>query len=99
MNELLADFFTSELVKAGHPNPTAWKEGLHPDALKSSTPLPVQRFLINRQLRLIFGAMDPALQSDTSNERFSLVDTGEISSWKRIVCEIPLRCMVKHHLP
>jgi hypothetical protein len=83
------------LAHNGHPNPTAWQGGLHPDALNHPEP-GVRRFQINRHLRLILAQVT---EENTMDIRFCLVDNGGFDDWLRLLGEMVIPCMVKYQLP
>lgn len=90
----LIDEVTSAFVEAGHPRPEAWKGYLHPDAL--TTPdLSIQRFLINRALRLIVGLVT---SENTMDVRFCLVDNGEFIDWVRLFRIEVLPCLMRNQV-
>jgi len=84
-NECVADLVDEALKNAGHPNPSFWRESkyskLNEDALKEDTNQDIQRFLVNRQLRLVIAGMP----SDTKDARFCLVEQGTIHDWYRLL--------------
>lgn len=95
----LADVVTALLIKYNHPEPEAWRiwnTGLHPDC-NSSTDLNIQRFLINRQLRMQIGLVD----ADTTIARQCLNDQSEVSiiDYVRLLEEGVIPCMVRHQIP
>lgn len=85
---------TEALAAAGHSNPDGWKVYLESDALITNND-DVQRFLINRALRL---ALSQASVS-TMDERYCLVDTGDVPRWFELVQQKVVPCMVQHSLP
>lgn len=87
----LAEYVTERLSANGHPRPDNWQGGLHPDALVT-TDFSIHRFLVNRQLRLVLGNLD----TNTTQERFCLVDGGTPDDWKRLFDDKILPCMVKN---
>lgn len=78
-SRLLADILTDFLRAQGHPNPEGWKSNpvssVHPDHLTANED--IQRFLINRQLRILLGNTT----LDTINLRIMLDGNGEIKTW------------------
>ncbi len=78
--ENLAYAITEILRRAGHPRAEAWMQGLHPDTW-SVDDANIQRFHINRHLRVIINEVD---SPDTMDIRFCLVDTGKIADWLRL---------------
>lgn len=93
----LIDYVTGRLAESGHPNPAAWQtfgEGVHGDAY-STTEFPRHRFLVNRQLRQLVGAV-PA---NTTQIRFCLVDQGTAEDWMRLFEQMVLPCMMKFTVP
>lgn len=85
---------TQVLVDAGHPNPRAWQHGLNPDAL-TNPDLGKRRFLVNRQLRMLLTGSGV----NTMDERYSLVDQGELTDWVRLFKDGVAPCMVRNNLP
>ena len=85
---------TELLTAAGHPNPSGWQNLLHPDAFVV-TDGDIQRFLINRTLRLVI-ARAP---ENTMDARFCCVDNGDLEDWLRLVQEQVIPCTVRHNLP
>lgn len=94
-SESLVESITALFVKLGHTNPAAWVAGLHEDVHKPSTPVDVQRFLINRYWRVQIGA----ILSDTMDVRYCLVDTGSIKDYLRIFEQGVAPCIIKNNLP
>lgn len=99
----LVDQVTSILAEARHPNPHFWLDGLHPHA-QSSPDTKVQRFLINRQWQLIFGAtppaaVDPSFVTASMDARFCLLENGEIEDWLKSFRNGVLPCVMKYNLP
>jgi hypothetical protein len=93
----LIDYVTTRLAESGHPNPSAWQtygEGIHSDAY-STIEFPRHRFLVNRQLRQLVGAV-PA---NTTQIRFCLVDQGTADDWMRLFEQMVLPCMMKFSIP
>jgi len=96
---LLADQVTNMLREKGHPDPEAWKDTpittLHPDHATVSEPK--QRFLINRQLRIILGNTT----LDTINKRTVLNDDAKLptQSWLGIMERSIVPFFVQHNLP
>lgn len=86
---------TNMIAKAGHPDPTAWQQTLHPDAF-ITTDQSVQRFLINRCWRPLIGIVQG---EDTLNIRYCLVEQGEIHDYIRLFETGVLPCIIKHSLP
>lgn len=74
----LTDEVTQILKNLGHPNPTAWLDGIRPEAFDEDFRL--QRGAVNRQLRGILGR----LEQDTTNIRFCIVDDGSRDDWVRL---------------
>jgi hypothetical protein len=87
----LVDYVTDRLNASGHPNPSNWQGGLHPDVFTTND-FSIHRFLVNRQLRLVLGNLD----ANTTQERFCLVDGGTADDWKRLFEDKVLPCMVKN---
>lgn len=87
----LVDYVTNRLSESGHPNPSYWQGGLHPDAFTTHE-FGIHRFLVNRQLRLVLGN----LQTNTTQERFCLVDGGTADDWKRLFEDKILPCLIKN---
>lgn len=100
---LLADTFTELLRNAGHANPEAWKEtnfgSIHPDHVYCDEPL--QRFHVNRQLRLVMGKATEVLGVDTINLRGMLMDERDVTvrEWTAPVKNSIVPFFVKHSLP
>lgn len=90
----LVAYVTQRLSETGHPNPTGWEQGLHPDAF-SPPDFGVQRFLVNRQLRQLVGAVP----SNTTQIRFCLVETGTADDWCRLFESMVLPCMIRFTIP
>lgn len=92
----LADVVTGFLKDAGHPEPAAWADGLHPDAALT-TDRSVEQFLVNRQLRLVLGNAPES----TTNARYCLLEThaGTTEDWARSVKQGVIPCMVQQNLP
>lgn len=76
----LVQAITDILAKIGHPRPTDWTRGLHPDATITSD-IGIQRFLINRCFRMILGEVTTESTMDT---RYCLVESGDIGDWLRL---------------
>lgn len=91
----LTDQISDILQRAGHPRATEWLNGVHPDALRDDVNPDVQRFLINRYWRLQLGS----LPINTLDERYCLVDTGEIARWLELFEQKVAPCIVTHNLP
>ncbi|BDD79573.1 hypothetical protein [Burkholderia phage FLC9] len=87
----LVEYVSDRLAEQGHPAPQKWTGGLHPDAL-TTTDFSIHRFLVNRQLRLVLGNLD----TNTTQERFCLVDGGTAEDWKRLFEDKVLPCMIKN---
>lgn len=92
----LSEVVTDLLREAGHPNPTDWQQGLHPDAAISNDQQ-IQQFLINRQLRLVIGSYP----EDTTNVRYCLLETssGTPEQWAQQIKAGVVPCMVRHAQP
>ena len=92
----VATFVSSTLASKGHPNPEAWKAFLSPleltDVCDLSKDIGVRRFLMNRALRLMLSDV----AGDTSNERFCLVDNGEVKDWCRLFDTMVVKCIVEN---
>ena len=91
----LPDVITDLLIKAGHPRPNDWTRGLHPDA-NIVQDLNIQRFLINRQLRLLLGNCN---ETNTLDARYCLIDNGEIHRWQELVGQMVIPLLVQYNLP
>lgn len=63
------------LAEKGHPHPTAWQEGLHPDAYSEN--LDIQRFQITAHWARLLAAMP----EDTRFARYCLNDSGTVKVW------------------
>ena len=90
----LIDEVTGAFVEAGHPHPEAWKGYLNPVAMATQD-LSVQRFLINRALRLIIGLVT---SENTMDVRFCLVDNGEFRDWVRLFRTEVLPCLMRNRV-
>lgn len=93
----LIDYVTTRLRECGHPNPSAWVthgEGVHPDAY-TTTEFPRHRFLVNRQLRQLIGAVP----ENTTQVRYCLVEQGQSADWMRLFEQMVLPCLMKHSVP
>ena len=90
----LVTAITDLLAKSGHPRPTNWQVGLNPDALITSDQN-IQRFLINRQWRLI---LSNAPNVNTMDQRYCLVDQGDIKDWYRLFEVEVLPCILNNQL-
>jgi len=91
----LVHALTTLLTAAGHPRPDDWTRGLHEDA--NLTPdTSIQRFLINRNLRLILGECKT---ENTIDVRYCLVDSGDIKEWVRLMETMIVPCLVRNNLP
>jgi hypothetical protein len=88
------DKLTAALAAAGHPNPQGWKQYLEPDAFVTNND-DLQRFLINRALRMVL----PMAPVSTMDERYCLVDKGDVGRWFELVESMVVPCMVQHNLP
>lgn len=88
------DKLTAALQAAGHPNPEGWKNLLESDAYITNDD-DIQRFLINRALRLVL-CQAPV---STMDERYCLVDQGPVERWFELVEKSVVPCMVTHNLP
>ena len=86
---------TKTLSELGHQRPNDWTRHLHPDAF-TVVDKKVQRFLINRCLRIVLGKCNA---ENTLDERYCLVDTGEISDWIRLFKTGVAPCLVRNNLP
>jgi hypothetical protein len=84
----LIDYVTNRLAESGHPNPSAWQT-------YGAIEFPRHRFLVNRQLRQLVGAV-PA---NTTQIRFCLVDQGTADDWMRLFEQMVLPCMMKFSIP
>jgi len=91
----LVDAVTNMLADAGHMRSRDWLRFLNPDAF-NTTDMNIQRFLINRAIRLIVGDVDC---ENTMDVRYCLVDTGHIKDWLRLYKSEVIPCMVKLNLP
>lgn len=87
---------TALLIEAGHPHPSYWLAGLHPDAF-ATTDHRLQRFLINRYWRMELAK----LEENTMDVRFCLIDEAHVSTkdWLRVFKQGVLPCILKHSLP
>jgi hypothetical protein len=92
--ENLAYAVTEMMRAAGHPAPEVWMQGLHPD-IWITNDQGLQRFHINRYWRVQIGA----LEEDTIDIRYCLVDTGQIADWLRLFGGEVVKCIIKHKLP
>lgn len=90
----LVEYVSTRLSECGHPNPQGWENGLHRDAY-SPPDLGTQRFLVNRQLRQLLGAVP----KNTTQIRFCLVETGTGEDWKRLFESMVLPCMIQYTIP
>lgn len=90
----LIDYITTRLGECGHPNPSGWQNGLHPDAFMPPD-FSTQRFLVNRQLRQLIGMVP----DNTTQIRFCLVESGSCEDWLRLFEQMVLPCMMKHSIP
>lgn len=94
VNPELVKQITGILRAAGHPRPTDWEAKVHPDAHVVCDPL-IQRFLINRYWRETIGALD----FDTMNVRYCLVQEGPTDDWLRLFNQGVVKCIVDNQLP
>lgn len=90
----LVEVVTAMLFSAGHPQPQAWLQGLHPDAINSNNP-EVQRFLINRYWR----GQIAQVPGNTLDIRYCLVDQGQYTDWIRLFKNGVLPCIMDNQLP
>lgn len=100
---LIANVFSEMLRFAGHPAPEAWMNteagSINPDHQYCDQPL--QRFLVNRQLRVVLGAAQASLGVCTINLRSMLLDEQDVllSEWKAPVKNSIVPFFIKHGLP
>lgn len=94
--KLLATKIAEILETAGHPRPSDWVSGLHPDALNPATPEDVQRFLINRYWHLQLGTVTT---ESTMDVRYCLVPQGSIDRWLELFAQMVAPCIVRNDLP
>lgn len=90
----LVSYVSTRLAECGHPNPQGWEQGLHPDAYNAPD-MSTQRFLVNRQLRQLVGAVP----KNTTQIRFCLVETGTAEDWCRLFEQMVLPCMIQYTIP
>lgn len=83
------------LANAGHPNPLAWLDNIHPDALNKEIDPDVRRFLVNRQWHQILGLVD----EDTTKARYCLVDKGPLNVWLVLFKQTVVPLAVRLQLP
>lgn len=94
VNPNLVPKVTELLAAAGHPRPADWEQYVHPDALVVPDE-GIQRFLINRYWRETLGALDV----DTLNARYCLVQEGSVDDWVRAFREGVVKCIVANNVP
>lgn len=90
----LVDYVSSTLANSGHSDPARWTQGLHPDAFNTND-FGTQRFLVNRQLRMLIGEVP----ENTTQIRFCLVESGTQEDWCRLFQQMVLPCMLKYNIP
>jgi len=90
VNGLLVDHVKEIFQNAGHPNPDFVRNHIHPDALGGDHNL--QRFLINRALRIELGSY----QENTIEVRQCLIDQGKIEDWLRLLEQGVAPCIVRN---
>lgn len=89
------DAITELLREAGHPNPTGWEKGLHPNALDKTRDPNERRYLVNRQWFTLLGM----LEQDTTGERYCLVNNGTMYGWLVLIKTKIVPLAVQHNLP
>lgn len=95
----LTDAVSSVLSAAGHPNPTAWKKHLDPEAANVTDPIH-EAFYIRRCLSKILSHSGDKIKGlNTLNERLCVVQDTNRSDWVRLFTKGVAPCMVKHNLP
>lgn len=77
-----ADFLTNALKEAGHPNPDAWAESLHPGA-HTEEKVEHRIFHVNRALRLYMSEQKD--RDNTMQARQLLSDGIDEDTWRAIV--------------
>jgi len=90
------DEVNKALLFASHPDPFRWQRNMDPNANNKELPVPMRRFLVNRQLRMVLG-MAEGVNTDVA--RYCLVDTGSDADWVMLLNENVAPCMASHDLP
>lgn len=83
---------TQALAEAGHPNPERWTAVVQAKTYGASPKL--QRFLINRSLRLILGGCE----EDSTAVRYCLFDDGDHGDYLKIFKDVVAPFMIKNNL-
>lgn len=84
------------LTRLGHERPNDWMKYLHSDAMVEGQDNSIQRFLINRAMRLVLSEIT---NENTMDVRYCLVDQGEIHDWLRLFETGVAPWLIKHNLP
>ena len=88
------DIITKLLTDLGHPNPSNWFDQLkNTQEIKAAAPK-LQRFLINRALRISFGL----LEADTTAVRFCLVDDCDHEGYMEVFQTVVAPAMLQHQI-
>lgn len=101
------DAVTDLLREAQHPDPEAWLTRLPGGGTVATlkalrdAPLQAQRVAVNRALRssLLDRDIDEDTAITTMDQRYCIVDTGEIDVWKQLIKDAVVPCMVEYNLP
>lgn len=88
-NANLIDAVTDALREAGHPDPEAWKAGLHEDATITDDQK-IQRFLVNRCLFKYMAKMPHA----TLEARAALLMDGDQDDWHKALKTVVVPCIM-----
>ncbi len=88
----LMEFVSTTLETNNYLNASAWESRLPEQAWATTDPRE-ERFLINREWRIILGTIPG---EETFNVRYCLIDTGDVEDWKRIFLRGVLPFILKH---
>lgn len=88
----IAEVVSLRLRDAGHPNPTAWEAGLHPDTHRADLTQQAQRFHVNRRLRTMVGKYE----ENTLAVRTALIDDGDTEDWARHLDKVVIPCIIRN---
>ena len=86
---------TNCLRSKGHPRPTDWQQGLHPDAMLDNQAVTLKIFLVNRYWRAIIGD----LPINTIQVRYALVETAIVEDWWMAFEDHVIPCIIENSLP